>query len=170
MDEERKRRARAAVVDRWTAVKRSHSAKSAPSGGEGGREPSPAAAASSAAELAAVAARVAAVEEKLGAASAAEANAETSATNAAAAVAAAAAAAGATETLAEEVNKLRARVAAAANEYETVKKLLSVSGEIEPPVEPTAVAREERERGSGVDARDAGRRSPRRRRPRLAGP
>ena len=128
MDEERKRRARAAVVDRWTAVKRSHSAKSAPSGGEGGREPSPAAAASSAAELAAVAARVAAVEEKLGAASAAEANAETSATNAAAAVAAAAAAAGATETLAEEVNKLRARVAAAANEYETVKKLLSVSG------------------------------------------
>ena len=128
MDEERKRRARAAVVDRWTAVKRSHSAKSAPSGGEGGREPSPAAAASSAAELAAVAARVAAVEEKLGAASAAEANAETSATNAAAAVVAAAAAAGATETLAEEVNKLRARVAAAANEYETVKKLLSVSG------------------------------------------
>ena len=128
MDEERKRRARAAVVDRWTAVKRSHSERRAPSGGEGGREPSRAAAASSAAELAAVAARVAAVEEKLGAASAAEANAETSATNAAAAVAAAAAAAGATETLAEEVNKLRARVAAAANEYDAVKKLLSVSG------------------------------------------
>ena len=34
-----------------------------------------------------------------------------------------------------------------------MKKLLSVSGEIEPPVEPTAVAREERERGSGAPTR-----------------